>query len=233
MSKLDNFNQEEFSKIVAECCSMRELARALGYQGGGYNGEAIKKKCLEYNLSLEHFTGQSKNTTKRSEENVFIENSTANQTTLRRWYEKGQYSDYKCSICSQEPFWNGKPLTLTLDHINGINTDHRLTNLRWVCPNCDRQLDTFCSKNIQHKTKDINRCVDCGVEIISTSTRCNTCAGKQRRSTERPDAETLHQLLIEHKGNFSYVGNLFKVTDNCVRKWCKSYQLPFHSGDYK
>ena len=52
-----------------------------------------------------------------------------------------------CSICGQKPFWNGKPLTLTLDHIDGDNTNDVLTNLRWVCPNCDRQLDTFGSKN--------------------------------------------------------------------------------------
>ena len=34
-----------------------------------------------------------------------------------------------------------------IDHINGINNDNKLTNLRWVCPNCDSQLDTYGSKN--------------------------------------------------------------------------------------
>ena len=62
-------------------------------------------------------------------------------------YIKGNYTPYKCSICGLEPFWNGKELTLTLDHINGINNDDRLENLRWVCPNCDRQLSTFSGKN--------------------------------------------------------------------------------------
>ena len=106
---------------------------------------------------------------KRNPENIFIKNSTASQTTLRRWYEKGNYTEYKCSICGQEPFWNGKELTLTLDHINGDNRDDRLENLRWVCPNCDRQLDTFCSKNtnynIRKNKKIITYCKNCGIEI--------------------------------------------------------------------
>jgi hypothetical protein len=84
----------------------------------------------------------------RNIDNIFITNSTVDQKTLRSWYLKGNYTPYVCSVCGQEPWWNGKELSLTLDHINGQNHDNRLENLRWVCPNCDRQLDTFGSKNI-------------------------------------------------------------------------------------
>ncbi len=52
-----------------------------------------------------------------------------------------------CSICGLAPRWNDKPLVLTLDHINGKPNDWSLDNLRLVCPNCDRQLPTFGSKN--------------------------------------------------------------------------------------
>lgn len=38
-------------------------------------------------------------------------------------------------------------MSLILDHINGINNDNRLENLRIVCPNCDATLDTYKSKN--------------------------------------------------------------------------------------
>lgn len=136
---IGNFTPEEVQVIANKCTSIKELARELGYSpNNGSAGTAIKKYCDYYNISLEHFTGVSKNHTKRDESNVFTENSSASQATLRRWYEKGKYVEYKCSICGQEPLWNGKELTLTLDHINGNNKDNRLENLRWVCPNCDR-----------------------------------------------------------------------------------------------
>jgi hypothetical protein len=35
--------------------------------------------------------------------------------------------------------WNGKQITLILDHVNGVNSDDRVENLRLLCPNCDSQ----------------------------------------------------------------------------------------------
>ncbi|HJU55368.1 MAG TPA: HNH endonuclease [Pyrinomonadaceae bacterium] len=43
--------------------------------------------------------------------------------------------------------WHGKPLSLQLDHINGDNLDHRIENLRLLCPNCHSQTETFAGKN--------------------------------------------------------------------------------------
>jgi len=49
-----------------------------------------------------------------------------------------------CELCGQDENWNGKKMSLILDHINGINNDNRLENLRIVCPNCNATLDTHC-----------------------------------------------------------------------------------------
>ena len=56
-------------------------------------------------------------------------------------------------MCGQGPIWMNKKMSLRLDHINGINDDNRIENLRIVCPNCDATLDTFSGKNIKNKTK--------------------------------------------------------------------------------
>jgi hypothetical protein len=57
---------------------------------------------------------------------------------------------YACDVCNQLPIHNGRSLTLTVDHINGLKWDDTLDNLRVVCPNCDTQLETHGSKNISN-----------------------------------------------------------------------------------
>lgn len=149
-ARIDTFSDEEFKKIVAESKSMIEISTKLGYAAkSGSNYTRIRKRIDDLELSTDHFTIGHKRPIKRSVENIFIENSTADQKTLRKWYYEGEYTDYKCSICGQEPFWQGKDLTLILDHINGHNKDDRLENLRWVCPNCNQQLPTTNGKNIK------------------------------------------------------------------------------------
>lgn len=49
-----------------------------------------------------------------------------------------------CSECGVPRLWNDKRLELQLDHINGESSDNRLENLRFLCPNCHSQTDTFC-----------------------------------------------------------------------------------------
>lgn len=78
---------------------------------------------------------------------VFSENSTYPRHSLKsRIREKGLL-EYRCSICGIDAIWNNKPMPLILDHINGVNNDNRLENLRFVCSNCDTQLPTYKSKN--------------------------------------------------------------------------------------
>ena len=238
MTLVDTWTKEELEQMAQQCMSMRSFAAMLGYKSTSCF-KTIRNRCKELGISLDHFTGVAKDTTKRNPENIFIENSTASQAVLRRWYAKGNYTPYKCSICGLEPFWNGKELTLTLDHINGVNHDDRLENLRWVCPNCDRQLDTFCAKNANIETfynyreHKQNFCIDCGEPISDGAKRCVACQGKSIRVTERPAAEELRQILLDNNGNFTKVSQMFGVTDNTIRKWCARYDMPTHTKDYK
>ena len=81
------------------------------------------------------------------DELVFAENSSYNRNSIKRRILKNNLIDYNCSICKTDPEWMGKPMVLILDHINGVNNDNRIDNLRFVCSNCDSQLDTYKSKN--------------------------------------------------------------------------------------
>ena len=65
--------------------------------------------------------------------------------------------EYKCALCGNTGEWQGKPLTLQLDHINGEHLDHRLENLRFLCPNCHSQTETFGSRQRRAKSDDISQ----------------------------------------------------------------------------
>jgi hypothetical protein len=80
-------------------------------------------------------------------EKILVEGSTYPRHSLKERIIRASLIEYKCSICGLGPEWLGKPMPLILDHINGINNDNRLMNLRFVCSNCDTQLPTYKSKN--------------------------------------------------------------------------------------
>lgn len=217
---------------------MRELAKKLGYMSVGSNHKTIKKYLNLHHIDTSHFTGYRRGSEARNVDNVFVENSTANQSVARRWYINGNYTSYKCAICGLEPFWNGMPLVLTLDHINGVNKDHRLSNLIWICPNCDRQLPTFGFKNYKPKyikSKPRKYCIDCGIEISKGATRCVQCNNENRRVViHNVSKEKLLETITNNNGNLTQVGKqLDGISSTSVRKLCKYYGLPYHSVDYK
>ena len=84
---------------------------------------------------------------RRTDEDVFVENSTYARHKLKERIITQNLIEYRCDCCEMGGEWQGNKLVLILDHINGVNNDNRLENLRFVCPNCDSQLDTYKSRN--------------------------------------------------------------------------------------
>ena len=227
MALIDNYSKEELQQIVVQSTSMKEVIDKLGYAThSGSNNNTVKKRIEQYGIDISHFKSQP--SIERNEANVFVKDSTASQATLRRWYIKGNYTPYVCSICGQEPLWQGKELTLILDHINGQNHDDRLENLRWVCPNCNQQLDTTNGKNIKNNLLIKKKyCIDCGKEISLAATRCQECESKRRVVSLENMPITRSELkeLIRVQP-FTTIAKKYNVTDNAIRKWCDKFNLP-------
>lgn len=232
MNKVNIISNEDFIKIVEESSSYKEISQKLGYIA--YSGkilELIKERINLLQIDTSHF--YSKENIERNEENIFIKNSTASQSTLRRWYLKGNYTPYICSICKLEPVWQGKNLTLILDHINGDNKDDRLENLRWVCPNCNQQLPTTNGKNKKYR-KEKTFCIDCGKEISKGSLRCIPCAAKYKAVPLEKMPVTREELKdLIRTTPFTKIGEIYQVSDNAVRKWCDKFNLPRKVSDIK
>ena len=66
--------------------------------------------------------------------------------TPKRVILRDKLLNYECVKCNNSGKWEGNVLALQLDHINGINNDNRLSNLRFLCPNCHSQTETFSGK---------------------------------------------------------------------------------------
>ena len=66
--------------------------------------------------------------------------------TIKRNLLKLGILENRCEECDLSE-WRGKPLSIQIDHRNGIRDDHRLENLRMLCPNCHSQTETFAARN--------------------------------------------------------------------------------------
>jgi hypothetical protein len=65
---------------------------------------------------------------------------------MRKRILRENLMEYKCNECGISE-WKGKKLSLHLDHINGDRWDHKIENLRFLCPNCHSLTETYTGKN--------------------------------------------------------------------------------------
>lgn len=154
MAIVDEFSEEELRNIIEISKSKKEVIERLGYRGGGNSWETIKKRVDKYGIEWEHLKKARKvdyggGNKSRPLETYLVENSTARGTKFKKRLVDEGLLENMCSICGINNEWNGKSLVLHLDHVNGVNNDNRLENLRVLCPNCHSQTSTYAGRNMK------------------------------------------------------------------------------------
>jgi len=136
--------------LRAVVASKRNIGECLDYFGirrGGKSYQVFRDICAEYGIEL-NFPDAYASTRLVPNSEIFIEDSpyVNNRVELKKKALRAGYLENECYICHLGPVWNGQPLVLQLDHINGKNNDHRPENLRILCPNCHTQTETYAGK---------------------------------------------------------------------------------------
>ncbi len=136
---------KEFSSNNSLLNHQHRCAKNPSPKGNKFTSETAKTLASGKNFESMVALKKSK---RFSNDIVFVENSSYARHNLKRRIIEEKLLEYKCVCCGNIGEHNSQPLTLQLDHINGVNNDHRLENLRFLCPNCHTQQDTYAAKNI-------------------------------------------------------------------------------------
>ncbi|MEI7035002.1 HNH endonuclease signature motif containing protein [Streptomyces pratensis] len=140
--------------LAEAVAASRSLAGVLRSLGSGDNSAArarLKRDIEAYGLCTAHFTGQGHGRGTRSPRRKSAAEilrrldagaPRTRTTQLRRALDDVGVA-HACVKCGTEDAWRGRRLVLEIDHINGDRLDNRLENLRYLCPSCHSQTQTF------------------------------------------------------------------------------------------
>ncbi|QES48439.1 HNH endonuclease [Streptomyces venezuelae] len=147
------WTREVLAEAVAASTSMCEVLRRLGLDVVGGHHTHISRKVKAFGIDISHFARPLRtertrdNRRRRSAEEILREDRSPTATRapgsrLRRaLLETGR--EERCAQCGIEATWQGEPLPLEVDHIDGDWRNNRAHNLRFLCPNCHSATDTY------------------------------------------------------------------------------------------
>jgi hypothetical protein len=255
MRKSNKYPKETLEPVVKKADSIGEVLRLLGFShSSGSMFGIIKRRIKEYDIDTSHFHSRYHKILPPLKD-VLVKGSLYSRHCLKRRIIKEGLLPVVCSICGLEPIWKEKVLVLVLDHINGSCTDNRIENLRLLCPNCNSQQDTFCSKN-RNKEREVgpglivypvkpksnprkpafveNRtCNVCGGSFVvnrrSKKQKCCSlaCGMLARRKVTRPSREKLLEEISTKP--MTQIGKEYGVSSVSIKKWCQSYSIPLEN----
>lgn len=171
---------DSLQPVVQNSFSVAEVLRKLGMIANGGTHSYVSRRIKQLGIDTSHFSGiawrkgKIANNRLGWQQILVVKPIGYKEKTskLRRaLIESGR--PHCCEECGQGDEWNSKPLVLQIDHKNTKTNDNRPSNVRFLCPNCHTQTETYGKT----KTRPARRC-QCGVKIKSSRNKsgiCQTC----------------------------------------------------------
>jgi len=150
----EKYTRELLTEAVANSISIADVLRYLGIPFSGGSHAHISRRLKQLGIDTSHFRRVAPNRGKPSAwrltpEQILVVSSPGSPrpkpSVLRRALREIGVL-HVCGTCGIGAEWNGIPIVLHVDHINGNWHDNRKENLRFLCPNCHSQTPTFAGK---------------------------------------------------------------------------------------
>jgi len=212
-SPLWKASKEEMQEALDQAETYGDILYRFGLTPKGGNVRTLKQVFEHLDLDYSKMRRGPGNWVRRGGtkklplEDILVENSSSSRKHLKDRLLKERVLEEECAICGRLPVWEGKALVLVLDHINGISNDHRLENLRLLCPNCHSQTPTFAGKRGKYPVK----------------------VKKPRAKPEKTEYskqrdERIRELLNDGK-SYLAIGNALGISSVAVKKRAKALGL--------
>lgn len=227
-SVLWKIDKDEMQKIFDTSNTYGEVLNFFKMSPSCGNYKTLNQVISEYDLQLDTLknnrlkkaseTSINNNSNRKTNEEIFIKNSTyLNRDLIKKKLLLIGFN-YECSECKIGDEYNHKPISLQLDHINGVNNDNRIDNLRFLCPNCHSQTETFSGK----RHKKTNYC-SCGNIISSSSDYCFLCRPTRPTKIDWPSVEEMSNLVWEKPA--TQLSKELGISDVAIAKFCKNHDI--------
>lgn len=189
------WTDSQLRKAVKTSRTYLETFRKLGLRDRA--GLSVRRRITELELDVSHFSKPGNREGPQptiSIQDILEGRVLRGSAYVKRRLLKEGLLIYKCDKCGLKD-WQGKPITLQLDHKDGDRTNNALSNLRLLCPNCHSQTPTYCVGNRKLKKNTLYVCVECGVPVSTGCRTCADCRTNQPAKVDWPSRRDLHEMV--------------------------------------